>query len=96
MQLTLEGCASCRNLSIQYFLVTESEPDGQRKYGICVRCGEDVETVSGLTASLRRVQELLNLLMRGVVTPVTVMDIVEDWKKENSSCLSEGDSKKTY
>ena len=48
-------------------------------YGILVEGVGDREVIHGITASRLRIQTLLERLVRGRVTPVSVRDVVEDW-----------------
>lgn len=60
--------------SVSYALLA-----GEDGYGVCVSNGEETVEIHGIAPSRERVSQLLGLLMRGRVTPVTVRDIVEDW-----------------
>ena len=41
--------------------------------------GGEESTISNITTSPRRIDELMELLIRGGVTPITLWDVVEDW-----------------
>ena len=49
-------------------------------YGVKV-VGQDGEEASlpNITVSTRRIDELMDLLIRNQVSPVTLQDVVEDW-----------------
>lgn len=49
-------------------------------YGVRIRerSGE-VSEVPNITVSIARIDELMDLLVRNVVTPCTLRDVVEDW-----------------
>lgn len=73
------GKADCLDMPVYYDLLTE-ELEGEKEcYGLRVRCGEETAEARDLTCSQRRIQELLESLVRGAVTPVALGDVVEDW-----------------
>lgn len=64
-------------------LVGEMEVSPQfacESYGVRIR-GQDgeVSDVPNITVSISRIDELMDLLVRNVVTPCTLRDVVEDW-----------------
>lgn len=67
-----------------YILVDEVEVAGGfacESYGVKIRSrrsGESAQLLN-ITTSVSRIDELLELLMRNTVTPVTLRDVVEDW-----------------
>ena len=65
-----------------YILVDEMEAGGLvcESYGVKVvgAGGEDAE-VRHVTVRVERIDALMELLTRNVVTPVTLRDVVEDW-----------------
>ena len=65
------------NLDIRYSLLEER--DETAGYGVLVELAGEQAAVPGITPSRSEAVALLGLLARGTVTPVTVMDIVEDW-----------------
>ncbi len=52
---------------------------GCELYGVEVRMGEEAAAKPSLTASRASVDLLLDKLVRGCVTPITLGDIVEDY-----------------
>ncbi|MCD8004257.1 MAG: DUF6514 family protein [Oscillospiraceae bacterium] len=49
-------------------------------YGACIRDGEGgCAQVPDITLIAGRIQALLDLLARNIVTPCTLLDVVEDW-----------------
>lgn len=64
-------------------LVGEVEVSPQvacESYGVRIR-GQDgeVSDVPNITVSISRIDELMELLVRNVVTPCTLRDVVDDW-----------------
>jgi hypothetical protein len=75
----LAGTARCRDLLVRYYLLVGNMTGDRRPYGVLVKGGADAVLLPGITCSRRRVMELLRLLVRGRVTPVTARDVAEDW-----------------
>lgn len=49
-------------------------------YGVRVReAGGEMAQVADITVSIPRIDELMDLLVRNIVTPCTLRDVVEDW-----------------
>ncbi len=49
-------------------------------YGVGIRGGDgEMARVPDITISIPRIDELMELLVRNVVTPCTLRDVVEDW-----------------
>ena len=49
-------------------------------YGVCIRDHTGaVAMLSDVTPSKRKINALLRRLIRGMVSPVGMMDVVEDW-----------------
>lgn len=50
-------------------------------YGIKVSAGDEGEValIPNITVSISRIDELAELLVRNVVTPCTLADVVSDW-----------------
>lgn len=49
-------------------------------YGVKVReQGGESGEVPNITVSISRIDELMELLIRNIVTPCTLRDVVEDW-----------------
>ena len=78
MRKRLVGTARCCTLPVHYFLLTGETEDGRKTYGVLVE-GDGRTSIPDITSSRSRVQSLLGRLIRGRVTPVTALDVVEDW-----------------
>ena len=72
------GQSECRGAAVRYYLVVEETAEVER-YGLQVCCGDETETVPDVTSSQRQIQILLEVMVRGSVTPVTARAVVEDW-----------------
>ena len=49
-------------------------------YGVKVKdCEGDQEEIEDITISSSRIDELIDLLVRNIVTPCTLKEVVEDW-----------------
>ena len=82
MRVLFFGQAECLGRPVYYELLAE-ELEGEKEcYGLRVRYGEETAEVRDLTSSQRRIQELLEALIRGAVTPVALDGVVEDWLLE--------------
>lgn len=73
------GQAECLGDPIYYELLAEDWKADTECYGLRIRRGGETAEIAGLTVSQRRIQELLESLVRGAVTPVVLRDVVEDW-----------------
>ena len=67
-----------------YILVDEmevAEGFSCESYGVKVAdlARGEAESVPNITVSVSRIDELIDLLIRNLVTPVTLRDVVEDW-----------------
>ncbi len=71
--------ASCCGRLVRYYLLVNAASGGSRMYGILIEGGGSQEKIPAITPSRRRIQSLLEQLVQGCVTPVTVRDVVEDW-----------------
>ena len=73
------------SLCVEYYVTVEEAVLGEtfccETYGVRVAEGNGGETaaVPNITTSTRRIDELMELLVRGGVTPSTLRDVVEDW-----------------
>ncbi len=63
-----------------YYLLAEENLEGTEQYGVRVESetGDRAE-VRKVTISSRSILELMGLLMRNTVTPVSLRDVIEDW-----------------
>ena len=73
------GSVCVQKMNIQYFLLKEYFEGQEGHYGVSVELEGEQVTVRQITTSCKEIRELLDLLVRGQVTPVTVRDVVEDW-----------------
>ena len=65
---------------LEYHLLEEPREDGRRDYGVEVCSSDgDSDCVRGITVCREDAAELLRLLARNTVTPVTLRDVIEDW-----------------
>ena len=87
MKKALAGTAWCASSPIRYYLLTEQD---SRNCGVLVEYRDEAAAVPGV-ASRQRTMDLLRLLRQGRVTPVTAMDVIEDWLAD-SACNFSGDS----
>lgn len=72
------GTAGCLGYPIYYYL-TEETKDGVKSYGVLVKFKERHAYIPNLAPSRNLVQSLLETLIAGAVTPLTVHDIIDDW-----------------
>ena len=79
MRRILAGTAGCRELPVRYYLLVEEQVNETETYGIGVEYGEDRAEVPDITSSQKGVFMLLDTMIRGNVTPVTLRDVAEDW-----------------
>ena len=78
MEVSFIGSVQCLTAQIHYYLLSEQISEGMQ-YGVRAELeGEEME-LPALSSSQERVQELLEVLMRGQVTPAALRDVVEDW-----------------
>lgn len=51
-----------------------------KEYGVCIRDQDGaVSMVPGVTTKRRHINSLLRYMIRGTVSPSTMVDVVEDW-----------------
>ena len=72
-----------RQLEFSYRLITEQaqyEGTEYEEYGVCV-CGPGTQSlrVPSITTDRHRIDELIGLLIRNCVSPVSLPYIIEDW-----------------
>lgn len=68
-----------KEMNIRYFLLKEYVKGQGETYGISVESGEEQVTVRQITTKREDIEELLERLIRGGVTPIAVRDVMEDW-----------------
>ena len=79
LKKTLAGTAWCKDCQIHYYLLTDRLDHDLESYGVLVEYLGETAVCSGIAPRCRQIMELLELLQRGAVTPVTLGDVVEDW-----------------
>lgn len=74
--------------SFDYFLLTEEAVAGEtvigESYGVRITSSaggtmQESSSMMNVTASTQRINELMELLVRQCVTPISLKDVVEDW-----------------
>lgn len=89
------GSALCGEADVRYFLLVEEPGEtaarigglsaedaaawNRTEYGVAVEKGGEETSLLALDSSLERVQDLLDRMVRGAVTPVSARDVAEDW-----------------
>ena len=76
MRRLLVGEAQCRASKARYYLL-EEDAENPGAYGVQIELDGEEASVPDL-----RVLELADTLVRGVVTPVGLRDVVDDWLLE--------------
>lgn len=77
--------AAGRHLSFDYYVLIEEAVLGEtfccENYGVRIAdtAGQEAMEVPNITTSTRRIDELVELLVQGEVTPSSLKDVVEDW-----------------
>lgn len=64
---------------VEYYLLAEDCGNTCENYGISIVCGEEKESIRGITVSQNKIYTLLERVMAGFVTATTLRDVVEDW-----------------
>lgn len=82
MQRLLMGEAKCRTNQARYYLLEEESEEDGPSYGVGIELKDETAEVRDLSPSRRRVEDLAKALVRGVVTPVSLRDVVDDWLVE--------------
>lgn len=78
-----------REMVLEYYLMTGTDSDNCTDYyGVQIRkhengnVKEEVETVNGLTDSREFAVQLVNVLLENAVTPISMVDIIDDYITE--------------
>lgn len=76
-----------REMVLEYFMLEEFyETSQSATYGAKIRKVEDgheeTESIMGITSSKEVITDLINLLLENVVTPITMVEIVDDFVTE--------------
>ena len=65
--------------TVEYSLVTGTPDADKGEYGILVESGGEAALIPSISVSRFWALELLGMMCRGLVTPVTALDVAEDW-----------------
>ena len=79
MKTCFVGSAECLDQPIRYSLTVSLAEDEKEQYGVLVEYQDEQCSVPAITASKEATLSLIELMIRGAVTPVSVQEIVEDW-----------------
>lgn len=82
-EVTQEG----RQCSFDYYVLVDEANVGEtflcESYGVQITSVRedqpDIRAIPNITTSTQRIDELMELLVKHVVTPTTLQDVVEDW-----------------
>ena len=81
MRTLLVGEARCLASRARYYLL-EQDGEDPGSYGVLIELEGEEATAADLSPCRERVEALARALVRGVVTPVALRDIVDDWLLE--------------
>lgn len=81
MEKRLVGEALCRAGRVRYYLLEEGTAESA-SCGVEIELEGEAAAVRDLSPSRKRVRKLAEELARGVVTPVGLRDVVDDWLLE--------------
>lgn len=79
MRKSLVGTSECKGSLVRYYLLVEDTVNDLETYGIAVEYQDEEDLFSDLTLSGREILSLLDIMMKGSVTPTTARDVIEDW-----------------
>ena len=79
MRRILMGTSCCHGETVKYYLLEDAAGSIAQQYGVFLECGSEQVSLPGITVSQSRILALLDTLMSGSVTPVSLRDVVEDW-----------------
>jgi len=79
LQRILVGTVGTGRGTIFYYLLSGGGLPSRKSYGILVEYLGEQAAVWNLSSSKEEIQSLLARMRRGAVTPISVMDVVEDW-----------------
>lgn len=76
-----------REMVLEYFVLKDVDEMSQTAtYGAKIRKADDgkdeTETVTGITHSNEVITDLVNLLLEHIVTPISLVDIIDDYVTE--------------
>lgn len=73
------GTGCCHGKTVKYYLLEDAADSIAGQYGISLECDNEQVSLPGITVSQPRILALMDALISGSVTPVTLRDVVEDW-----------------
>ncbi len=80
MRSLLIGTKEILEKHTEYYILAEDDQDAYMEtYGLKIVHGESVSQVCRITQSSDKIQTLALRLMEGLVTPITLRDVIEDW-----------------
>jgi len=80
MRSLLIGTKEILKEQIEYYILAEEDQDAyMESYGVRIVHGESISQICRITASSDKIQTLIMRLMEGLVTPITLRDVIEDW-----------------
>ena len=65
--------------TVEYSLVSGASGADKGEYGVLVETGAEQVLIPAVSPSRQNVLQLLGMMCRGLVTPVTAWDVTEDW-----------------
>lgn len=75
-----------RKVLLEYYLLSDVDEENNVYYGAEIHKtdngSKEIETVKGITDSKERAEELIDLLMRNTVTPISMTEVVDDYITE--------------
>lgn len=81
MRKLLMGEARCQAFHARYYLL-EEDRETPASYGVRIELEDEAASAGDLSPSRGRVEALTEKLVRGMVTPVGLRDVVDDWLLE--------------
>jgi len=79
MKILLTGVSILNGEPIRYYMIEETTKKDADSYGIMVEFKGEQTKVRKLSSSEKEIQVLLEQMRKGIVTPVSVPDVAEDW-----------------
>lgn len=67
------------DMKLEYKLYVKLRLDGNIAYNIQVRNGTETAVLLHVAHSYKLARELFDMLVNGLVTPITAFDILDDW-----------------
>jgi len=77
-----------RRIILEYYLLSDVNEENQVFYGAEIHKTDagsrEIETVKGITESREEAEELIALLIRNQVTPISMTEIIDDYITEKA------------